>query len=219
MRAGWRISDSEVHKKVAAGPYLAGSTSILSQVGGCSLVLADTTSWRSNPAVCHQQQASTLSHTHNPWVHESLGSPRVRFNDNKTSQACQAIRLRISRLHETVVMVSASGTHKEVTKIDQMPASWFVTTVFLGCTRCRPYHMLLHEYCLPRFVLSVLKHVQIPWDEFFTMRCAPRCCTMSYALVQAPQEIWWLMSFDDWAVSVFEVSGTDSDFYWETKFC
>ena len=72
-----------------------------------------------------------------------------------------------------------------------------------GCTRCHPYHMLLHEYCLPRFVLSVLKHVQIPWDEFFTMRCAPRCCTMSYALVQAPQEIWWLMSFDDWAVSVF----------------
>jgi hypothetical protein len=35
------------------------------------------------------------------------------------------------------------------------------------------------------------------------MLCARRCCTMSYVLVQAPQEIWWLMSFDVWAVSVF----------------
>ena len=33
------------------------------------------------------------------------------------------------------------------------------------------------------------------------MLCAPRCCTMSYALAEAPQEIWWLMSFDVWAVS------------------
>jgi hypothetical protein len=77
-----------------------------------------------------------------------------------------------------------------------------------------PYHMLLHDYCLLRFVLSGLKHVQISWDEFFTLLCAPRCCTMSYALTEEPQEIWWLMSFDDWAVSIFEVSGTDLEFYW-----
>jgi hypothetical protein len=49
------------------------------------------------------------------------------------------------------------------------------------CTRWPPYQMLLHEYCLSRFMLYI-EHVQIPWDEFFTMLYASRCCTMSYAL-------------------------------------
>jgi hypothetical protein len=47
------------------------------------------------------------------------------------------------------------------------------------------YHMLLHEYCLSRFVLYI-EHIQIPWDEFFTRLCAPRCCTLSYTLTEAP---------------------------------
>ena len=102
-------------------------------------------------------------------------------------------------------MVPSSDSCSTRTVYDHVMDFSLTTTSrqFFGCTRCHPYHMLLHEYSLPRFVLSVLKHVQISWDEFFTMRCAPRCCTMSYALVQAPQEIWWLMSFDDWAVLVF----------------
>lgn len=39
------------------------------------------------------------------------------------------MRLRISRIHETVVIVSASGTNKDVTEINQMPTSSFVTPV------------------------------------------------------------------------------------------
>ena len=56
-----------------------------------------------------------------------------------------------------------------------------------SCTRCHLYPMLLHEYCLPRFVLcDTFRFHEMSSSQCYVHR---NVALLSYALVQAPQEI------------------------------